>query len=133
MLNVPVHHCCSGITQSQVNLIWLRSLKLLISTIFTRFPVASILWVPAPAPVLIPVVPLIIVPVIVLAVDIVPNPLAILPEAKAPTVVKEEVSTPVPSVLLLNTDVPFIKYALELGKIKIITYIYLTGISSTKS
>ena len=31
-----------------------------------------------------------------------------LPESRAPTVVKEEVSTPVPRVLLVRTFVPFI-------------------------
>ena len=33
----------------------------------TRLPEASILWVPAPAPVLMPVVPFMVVPVMVLA------------------------------------------------------------------
>jgi len=44
--------------------------------------------------VLIPVVPFRVVPVIVFAVVIVPNPLAILPEARAPTWVREELTTP---------------------------------------
>ena len=80
----------------------------------TRFPETSILWVPAPAPVLIPVVPLIVVPVIVFVVAIVPNPLAIEPAAKAPTLVREELITPVPKVVELKTDVPLIWYAFPL-------------------
>ena len=50
----------------------------------TRLPLASIRLVPAPAPELIPVVPLIVVPVIVLAVAIVPKPEAIEPTVRAP-------------------------------------------------
>jgi hypothetical protein len=60
----------------------------------TRLPEASIRWVPPVAPVLIPVVPLRVVPVIVLVVEIVPKPEAIDPEASAPTVVKDDVTTP---------------------------------------
>ena len=56
----------------------------LIVPMLTKLPDASILWVPAAAPVLIPVVPLSVVPVIVLAVVIVPKPEAIDPEASAP-------------------------------------------------
>ena len=71
-----------------------------------RFPDASIRCVPAVAPVLIPVVPFNTVPVIVLAVVMVPNPDAIEPDASAPTVVKDEVVTPDPKVLPVNTVVP---------------------------
>ncbi len=74
----------------------------------TKFPDASILCVPAPAPVLIPVVPLIVVPVIVLAVAIVPNPEAIEPEVKAPTVVSDDVTTLEPKVVALRTLAPAI-------------------------
>ena len=54
--------------------------------IFTKLPLTSILFVPEPAPVFIPVVPLIVVPVIVLAVRIVPNPEAIEPATNCPVV-----------------------------------------------
>ena len=73
-----------------------------------RFPDESILCVPAPAPVLIPVVPFRVVPVIVFAVEIVPKPVAIEPEARAPTVVSDDVVTPVPSVVAERTSVPAI-------------------------
>ena len=82
----------------------------------TRLPVESILCVPAPAPVFIPVVPLMVVPVMVLAVVIVPNPEAIEPEANAPTVVNEEVNTPVPRVVEDKTSVPLIWYVLPVDK-----------------
>lgn len=49
-----------------------------------------------------------VVPVMVLAVAMVPNPEAIEPLLKAPTVVSDEVTTPVPKVLLLKTSVPLI-------------------------
>ena len=64
----------------------------------TRFPLLSILWVPAPAPVLIPVVPFNVVPVMVFVVLIVPKPDAIEPETNAPVVVKDEEVTPPPRV-----------------------------------
>lgn len=76
--------------------------------ILVRLPEASILSVPAPAPVLMPVVPFRVVPVIVLAVAIVPKPLAIEPEASAPTEVREEAVTPLPKVVPLRTEVPLI-------------------------
>ena len=56
------------------------------------------------APVFIPVVPLITVPVMVFAVSIVPNPEAIEPDASAPTEVNEEPVTPEPKVVAFNTD-----------------------------
>ena len=65
---------------------------------FVKFPVLSILCVPAPTPVLIPVVPFSVVPVIVLAVLIVPNPDAIDPLTNAPVVVRLEEVTPLPKV-----------------------------------
>ena len=65
----------------------------------TRLPLTSIRLVPAPAPVLIPVVPLRVVPVMVLAVAIVPKPLAIEPELKAATCVKEELTTELPKLV----------------------------------
>ena len=71
-----------------------------------RFPDASIRCVPAVAPVLIPVVPFNTVPVIVLAVVMVPNPDAIEPDTSAPTVVKDEVVTPDPKVFADRTAVP---------------------------
>ena len=75
---------------------------------FTKLPDASILCVPPVAPVLIPVVPFSVVPVIVLAVDIVPKPDAMEPEAKAPTVVREDVRTfdgrVVPTVNLVTSS-----------------------------
>ncbi len=71
-------------------------------------PDASILWVPAPAPVFTPVVPLSVVPVIVLAVAIVPNPEAIEPLVKAPTWVSDEFTTAEPSVVADKTGVPLI-------------------------
>ena len=83
-------------------------LEAVIVPILTRFPETSILLVPAPAPVLIPVVPFKVVPVIVFAVAMVPNPEAIEPEARAPTVVKLEVSTPVPRVVPDSTSVALI-------------------------
>jgi hypothetical protein len=54
----------------------------------TKLPFTSIRLVPAPAPVLIPVVPLSVVPVIVLVVLIVPKPEAIEPDVRAPVVTK---------------------------------------------
>ena len=45
----------------------------------TRFPLLSILWVPAPAPVLIPVVPFNVVPVMVFVVLIVAKTVQIRP------------------------------------------------------
>ena len=71
-----------------------------------KFPLESIRCVPADAPVFTPVVPLRTVPVIVLAVVIVPNPEAIEPDASAPTVVRDEVVTPDPRVLPVSTVVP---------------------------
>lgn len=72
-------------------------------------PAESILRVPEPDPVLIPVVPLIVVPVIVFAVAMVPKPEAIEPEARAPVPVilpwtavgsvEEIEGTPVPEVM----------------------------------
>ena len=53
---------------------------------FNKFPLTSILFVPAPAPVLIPVVPFMVVPVIVFPVVIVPKPEAIVPATNAPVV-----------------------------------------------
>ena len=73
--------------------------------ILTRFPDASIRWVPAAAPVLIPLVPLMVVPVIVFAVAIVPKPEAIDPDTSAPVVVKDEEVTPLPRVVLERTSV----------------------------
>lgn len=78
------------------------------AAIFTKFPEASILCVPAVAPVLMPVVPLMVVPVMVFAVEIVPNPEAILPPVRAPVEVREELITPEPKVLLDKTVVPAI-------------------------
>jgi len=71
-----------------------------------RLPELSILCVPAPAPVLMPVVPLRVVPVIVFAVEIVPNPEAIEPEESAPTEVSDDDVTPVPRVVEERTEVP---------------------------
>jgi hypothetical protein len=51
---------------------------------FTKLPELSMRWVPAPAPVLMPVVPFIVVPVIVFVVAIVPKPEAIEPDESAP-------------------------------------------------
>src|SRR5207302_5905046 len=76
--------------------------------ILTRFPDESIRWVPVPAPVLIPVVPFRVVPVIVLLVLIVPKPEAIEPLANAPTLVNEELVTPLPKVVDDSTEVPLI-------------------------
>ena len=45
----------------------------------TKLPDESIRWVPAPAPVLIPVVPFKVVPVMVSALSMVPKPLVIKP------------------------------------------------------
>ena len=73
-----------------------------------KFPLESIRCVPADAPVFTPVVPLRTVPVIVLAVVIVPNPEAIEPDASAPTVVRDEVVTPDPKVFADRTAVPLI-------------------------
>lgn len=90
-------------------IVWLLiAPDVVIVPIFKRLPDASIRWVPADAPVLIPVVPFNVVPVIVLAVAMVPKPEAIEPEASAPTVVSDEVRTPVPSVLFERTFVPLI-------------------------
>ena len=61
--------------------------------ILTRFPLASIRAVPAPAPLLILVVPFTTVPVIVFAVAIVPKPDAILPTVNAPVPVIAVVTT----------------------------------------
>ena len=65
--------------------------------------------VPAPAPVLMPVVPLMVVPVMVLAVAMVPKPEAMEPETSAPVLVmlswvavgmvEEMEGTPVPEVM----------------------------------
>jgi hypothetical protein len=74
--------------------------------IFERFPLASILWVPAPAPVLMPVVPLRVVPVMVLAVAMVPKPEAMEPEDRAPVLVREEFTIPEPRVVEDKTLVP---------------------------
>src|SRR5690242_6923517 len=86
---------------------------------FAKLPDASILEVPAPAPVLIPVVPFKVVPVMVFAVEIVPKPEAIEPDDKAPTVVKEEVVTPVPSVVADNTSVLLIWKVFPVAKLKV--------------
>ena len=53
----------------------------------TKLPFTSMRLVPAPAPVLIPVVPFRVVPVMVFAVLIVPKPEAMEPVASAPVVV----------------------------------------------
>ena len=73
----------------------------------TRFPFTSILLVPPPAPVLMPVVPFKVRPIMVLVVAIVPKPETMEPVAKAPTVV---ISVPtnleaamVPAVISLLT------------------------------
>ena len=50
----------------------------------TKFPLASIRCVPAPAPVFMPVIPFKVVPVIVLAVVIVPKPEPIDPAVSVP-------------------------------------------------
>ena len=66
--------------------------------ILVRLPDASIRCVPPVAPVLIPVVPLSVVPVIVLAVAIVPKPEAIEPDVRMPTPVNPDVPVnPVPA------------------------------------
>src|SRR5664279_4163101 len=65
----------------------------------TKLPLTSIRCVPAPAPVLMPVVPFTVVPVIVFAVAMVPKPFAIEPAANAPTLVNDELTTPVPNVV----------------------------------
>ena len=70
-----------------------------------RFPEASILWVPELAPVLMPVVPLRVVPVMVLAVAMVPKPEAMLPEIRAPVVVRLLEVTPDPRVVAESTSV----------------------------
>ena len=64
----------------------------------TRLPLASMRWVPAPAPVLMPVVPLMVVPVMVLLVAMVPKPAAMEPADRAPVPVMAE---KVPAVRLL--------------------------------
>ena|SRR5260221_743133 len=76
--------------------------------IFDKLPEESNLNVPDPAPVLMPVVPFTVVPVIVLAVAIVPKPEAIEPLVRAPTVVREDVVTPEPNVVAESTSVPLI-------------------------
>jgi hypothetical protein len=66
-----------------------------------------------PVNVVVPALPM--VPVVTMLSDpvsILPNPFVIDPAFNAPTVVKDEVSTPDPSVLLLNTSVPLILYVL---------------------
>ena len=73
-----------------------------------KFPLTSILFVPDPAPVFIPVVPFRVVPVMVFPVAIVPNPEAIEPDVSAPTWVSEELITPDPRVVADNTLVPAI-------------------------
>ena len=88
-----------------------------IAAMLTKFPDESILCVPAPPPVLIPVVALRVVPVIVFEVEMVPNPDAIDPLANAPTVVREEVRTPVPRVVALSTEVALIKNSLPLERL----------------
>ena len=60
---------------------------------FTRLPDESMRLVPPDAPVLIAVVPFMVVPVMVLAVAMVPKPDAIEPEDRAPTV-----TSPAPEV-----------------------------------
>ena len=63
-----------------------------------RFPEASIRLVPAPVPVLMPVVPFKVVPVIVPPPVILFDPMAMLPPmvkpVKVPTLVKEDPVTP---------------------------------------
>ena len=82
-----------------------------------KLPDASIRLVPAPAPVLIPVVPLSVVPVIVLAVEIVPNPDAIDPDERAPTCCRDDDATlagnVVPNVSLATSS-PVAIYALAI-------------------
>jgi hypothetical protein len=70
----------------------------------TRLPLLSIRWVPAPAPVLMPVVPFRVVPVMVLVVAIVPNPVVMEPAPRAPTPVMEE---KVPACRLELVILPF--------------------------
>ena len=69
----------------------------------------------APVNVVVLAVPIVPVVVILLAPLLMfPNPLVILPALRAPTVVREEVITPDPSVLLVKTSVPAILYEPEI-------------------
>ena len=80
-----------------------------------KLPEASIRLVPAPAPVLIPVVPLSVVPVIVFSVEIVPNPEAMDPDERAPTCCSDDDATLAGSVVptvSLATSNPVAIYAL---------------------
>ena len=103
VVNVPVK-------LAALEIVWpLIAPEVVIVPIFTKFPETSMRLVPAPAPVLMPVVPLIVVPVIVEAVAMVPKPEAIVPETKAPVLVmlswvavgmvEEMEGTPVPEVM----------------------------------
>src|SRR3989344_2329105 len=69
----------------------------------TKLPETSRRLVPPPAPVLRPVVPLRVVPVMVFPVAIVPKPEAMLPPARTPTPVREELTTLAPKVVAERT------------------------------
>ena len=69
-------------------------------TLVEKVPVAPVKTV-VPADPIVPVVMMLSAPV-----SIAPKPEVIEPEFKAPTVVKEEVKTPVPKVFPLRTEVP---------------------------
>src|SRR3989344_5827160 len=75
----------------------------------TKLPETSMRLVPPPAPVLSPVVPFKVVPVMVFPVAIVPKPEAMLPPARAPTPVKEELTTALPKVVAERTLVLLIR------------------------
>ena len=86
----------------------------------TKLPETSIRLVPAPAPVLIPVVPFKVVPVMVLPVEMVPKPEAILPEARAPTWVKEELTTAEPKVVAVKVLTPLMLRARPVAKFRLL-------------
>ncbi len=63
---------------------------------------------PAPVKVVVEAVPIVPLVVMVFPVEIVPKPEAILPDARAPTVVSDDVVTPVPKVVPERTLAPLI-------------------------
>ena len=92
-----------------------------IAAILTKLPDASMRWVPADAPVLMPVVPFTVVPVMVFAVAMVPKPDAIEPDVNAPTVVNDEVVTVVPRVVEERTSLLLIWKVLPDAKLKVLS------------
>ena len=87
-----------------------------------RFPLVTVkafdaVRSPAKVPVPDPVVEMLDDVVIVFAVAIVPNPDAMDPELRAPTLTRLDEVTPVPKFVALKTLVPFIKYALPVVRL----------------